>query len=322
MKFLVTGANGDIGAAVGRVLRERYPDDQIDGVDAGGRLPGLGIFDRMFPIPLASSGDYLRTLIELSEGCDLVIPTSEPEILAIANSEPDFQLGDRALILDSSIVNTFCDKLSAYEWFVQNQVATPKTALLGDASPEDLPLLLKPRRGCGSRGIQVVENALHLEQQINENRGGDDFLAQEYLTEADEEYTCALFKFGGELRHIAMRRQLQGGFTAQAEVVSSELIDHFLVMIGSRIDFEGCLNVQFRMKKGVPVVFEINPRISSTVMMRHKIGFEDLVWWIESRMRQSVPEFRQPDAGTKIFRLSDEVAFDPNGEPVESVLSQ
>ena len=39
-KILVTGANGDIGEAVGRILIKDFPDFEIVGSDCSGEFPG------------------------------------------------------------------------------------------------------------------------------------------------------------------------------------------------------------------------------------------------------------------------------------------
>jgi len=41
------------------------------------------------------------------------------------------------------------------------------------------------------------------------------------------------------------------------------------------------MNVQLRLTEQGPRVFEINPRFSSTVLMRHRIGFSDVLWSIQ-----------------------------------------
>lgn len=46
-RILVTGANGDIAEAVGRVLHEVLPGVHITGADANGEWPGRFFFDRM-----------------------------------------------------------------------------------------------------------------------------------------------------------------------------------------------------------------------------------------------------------------------------------
>ncbi len=41
------------------------------------------------------------------------------------------------------------------------------------------------------------------------------------------------------------------------------------------------MNVQLRLTDKGPRVFEINPRFSSTVLMRHRLGYCDVLWAME-----------------------------------------
>jgi carbamoyl-phosphate synthase large subunit len=41
------------------------------------------------------------------------------------------------------------------------------------------------------------------------------------------------------------------------------------------------MNIQMRLTDKGPRVFEINPRFSSTVLMRHRLGFSDVLWAID-----------------------------------------
>ena len=79
-KFLVTGANGDIGEAVGRILIENFPNAIIDGSDCGGDLPGSFIFKEMISAPPASDMKYEEIINEWIKTYDLIIPTTEQEI--------------------------------------------------------------------------------------------------------------------------------------------------------------------------------------------------------------------------------------------------
>ena len=107
---------------------------------------------------------------------------------------------------------------------------------------------------------------------------------QEYL-EGDE-YTCGIFrKKNGEVKTIAFRRQLSsnnGGYTLYGEVVQNSVIDRLLLNISEKINLNGSINVQLRLSNSnIPYVFEFNPRFSSTVLFRHLIGYEDLIWAIK-----------------------------------------
>ena len=51
--------------------------------------------------------------------------------------------------------------------------------------------------------------------------------------------------------------------------------------IAKGIELEGSMNIQLILTDSGPRIFEINPRFSSTVLMRHKLGFCDLLWAID-----------------------------------------
>jgi carbamoyl-phosphate synthase large subunit len=71
------------------------------------------------------------------------------------------------------------------------------------------------------------------------------------------------------------------------------------------------LNVQLKLTDIGPKIFEINPRISSTVMMRNKIGFKDCLWWIKSKLKLPLDKPEEIKVGTKIFRMANEYVFTP-----------
>ena len=69
---------------------------------------------------------------------------------------------------------------------------------------------------------------------------------------------------------------------------------------------KGVLNIQLRLTSDGPVLFEINPRLSSTIVFRDKLGFTDLRWWINDITSLNKNEYKQPKAGTKFFRKTHE----------------
>ncbi|MBK8119730.1 MAG: ATP-grasp domain-containing protein [Sulfuritalea sp.] len=53
------------------------------------------------------------------------------------------------------------------------------------------------------------------------------------------------------------------------------------VKIAEALDLFGAINIQLRMTPAGPRIFEINPRLSSTVLMRHLAGYTDVLWMLE-----------------------------------------
>lgn len=106
-----------------------------------------------------------------------------------------------------------------------------------------------------------------------------------------------------------MLRSLQGGLTKKATIVSDDDIQRLLTLIAEKLPARAFINVQLRVFLGRPKVFEINPRFSSTVMMRHLVGFSDVIWAVET-FQGNLMRPAKVRIGPTIIRLSREVVID------------
>jgi carbamoyl-phosphate synthase large subunit len=312
-RILVTGANGDIAEAVGRVLHEVLPGVHITGADANGEWPGRFFFDRMVRLPPAVSPDFLSSLHDVSQGFDIVIPTIEPELRTLAQTDVE-EMGIPLLRLPDRLVNLFLDKYEASRFFAHNNLPTPRTTLLSEWSTHRFPFCIKPVRGAGGRGFQIIGD----ESEARELRGRDpqDWLAQEFIEGEGNEYTCAVFNWQGDTRHLTMKRELYGGRTFRAEVCQVPEIDQLLQELVGVTKLEGCMNVQLKLTAGGPKILEINPRLSSTVMMRHIVGFRDCEWWVRSFLGMMIEPSPLPSVGSVIYRTSAERLVPSSDRPV------
>ena len=64
----------------------------------------------------------------------------------------------------------------------------------------------------------------------------------------------------------------------------------------------GSINIQLRMTKNGPILFEINPRLSGTLVFRDKMGFNDLRWWVSDLLNLENISYNPPKEGVKFFR--------------------
>ena len=56
-----------------------------------------------------------------------------------------------------------------------------------------------------------------------------------------------------------------------------------------------------------PRIFEINPRLSSTALMRHRLGFTDVVWTVQEIRGGTIDDFPLIPVGAIIIRTHDSV---------------
>ena len=280
-KILVTGCGGDIG------------------------LAGKVFFDRCLVIERATTPNYIDTLLRLveEEGIDLVIPTSEPELRTLCTNN---FFGRRELFLTANqkAMEIGFDKYRTAEFLQKNGLPHPWTQIATDGRPQEFPCILKSRTGCGSKDVCILTE----EQYHRQKDYGEDDIFQELIAEDDAEYTCGVFRSSsGEVRSIILRRKLRGGLTGSGIVEVNPEIEQLLNALAMYLDLQGGINVQLRMRAGVPYVFEINPRFSSTVRFRHKLGFSDVIWSMQDRSRSIVDRYQAPAVGTRFYKIYEDV---------------
>lgn len=304
-KILVTGCGGDIGLAVGRILLGEKAADSVIGCDIQEDHAGKVFFDRCFVIERATAPNYIDILLRLvqEEGVDLVIPASEPELRMLCTN--DF-FGRRELFLTANqkAMEIGFDKYRTAEFLQKNGLPHPWTQIATDGRPQEFPCILKSRTGCGSKDVCILTE----EQYHRQKDYGEDDIFQELIAEDDAEYTCGVFRSSsGEVRSIILRRKLRGGLTGSGIVEVNPEIARLLNAVAMYLDLQGCINVQLRMRAGVPYVFEINPRFSSTVRFRHKLGFSDVIWSIQDRSRNIVDRYQAPVVGRRFYKIYEDV---------------
>lgn len=307
-RILVTGANGDIADAIGRILQEHYPDVRLSGADAAGEWPGRAVFADFHHLPLAASDGYGTALTTLAERLrpDLIVPTSEAELRAIAETPEAY---DHLPLLSNppEVLLPFLDKLATNRWLDGIGIPVPKTTMLADAEPGDLPVVVKPRSGQGSKDITVVETPEQL--RLVQKNADANLVAQELVGSSADEFTCAMVQPGDEVLTLVMRRRLLGGLSSDILVEDQPEIESMLLTIAKAMPSFIMLNVQLRLTDVGPRIFEINPRFSSTAMMRHRIGFCDLAWVCDARLGHPAPSVYSPPVGARVFRRFTELVI-------------
>lgn len=165
---------------------------------------------------------------------------------------------------------------------------------------EKFPVILKSRTGSGSSNVSVV---MDNDTFISIKKSNSDFIVQEFLEGDNGEYTCGVFRSkAGIIRSIILKRELMGGFTGYGEVIENKEIDIVLHQIAEKLKLIGCINVQLRLTSKGPVVFEINPRFSSTVRFRHLFGFKDLEWSIEDKIGIPISDYKETAIGKRLYK--------------------
>ncbi len=301
--IVVTGCGGDIGQSIGKILKESPLFEKVIGADFTDEHAGKFIFDQMIKLPLCSSPGYIDSLKKLINefNIDLLLPISEPELRMLTEQEieSDF-LNTKLICANLKSRHVGFDKLMTSDFLKQSNLPFPETFVISTKSPDQLPLILKSRKGSGSKSIFILND---IDEFGFYQKKYPDFIAQELIARDPDEYTCGLFRSKNEeIRSIIYKRKLVDSYSGYGEVVENDSITTLLHSIATNLDLRGSINVQLKLSKKGPCVFEINPRFSSTVKFRHMMGFEDLIWSVEDAVGEPLSNFTSPQVGTKFYK--------------------
>ena len=278
--------------------------DKLYGIDITEDHPGSFVFDKVNVSPHAKALNYLEWLKDyiLDNKIDLLVPTSEAEILTISENLSAIESVCNVLINDSVLIKNCLDKHKTLNFLHSSGIKVPNHGIVGDGNkPIQYPVIIKPKRGQGRKGLRKISKESEFLEITEE------YVWQEYLEPDDEEYTCAVY-VSKELksRILLLKRVLVGGSTGKAIVVKNPEIERYIEQIITAWNVPGLYNIQLRFTKGGPRLFEINPRVSSTIVFRDMLGFEDFKWWVLEKLGKELPDYEAVSEGTRIYRGSAE----------------
>ena len=310
--ILLTGAGGDIGVSLARVLREALPDVLLVGADCDSDAAGAEFVDRFFTLPRADDPGYLSALSNLiaAQSVGIVIPLAEAELARLAHEGvlAGELAGSAIITANARAVRTGLDKAATALALKQAGIGVPQTGIVGEDEPGDFDCIIKPRSGQGSKGLRHAKRT-EFDALVPAHRGE---LWQRWLKDEMSEFTCGVARFSAmKTRSICLRRSLQGGLTGKGEVVHDKALTQVCEQVAAALDLEGAINIQLRMDAGKPMIFEISPRFSSTVGFRHRLGFTDVIWSVQARLGLEIASYCAPAAGTRIERVAQEVIRPP-----------
>lgn len=278
-KILITAIGGDIAQSVALLIRKYFSNIDIIGCDFKNQKIEKKFIDKFILVPKASNTYYINKLNYFINkmSIDLVLPMNEDELNVI---NKNIELLNKKIIIipNKNIIKIGVDKFKTYKELKKLGLVVPWTVVSKSSMPMEYPCIVKPRKGSGGKKVRIINNKKEA-SDFYEKRG---YIFQELLTPSKKEFTCAVHRNKkGEVRSLILLRKLTNGYTSWAKVVESEEIKKICKYLANELGLFGSINIQLIQTKNGPKIFEINPRFSSTVLMRDKVFFQDLKWTIQ-----------------------------------------
>ncbi|MDE3722629.1 ATP-grasp domain-containing protein [Nocardiopsis sp. N85] len=266
----------------GTILHLRAQGFRVVATDVDPAAPGLYLADRGYLVPPGDSEAFLPRMRALcvEEEAVAVIPLVDEELLHVGGLAED---GVEVLLPLPGFVATCLDKYRLMGELDAAGIGVPRTWLASEWSVEavaaaDRGLVVKPRSGRGSRGVSVIDSVSDLARTVAESGyAADELIVQERVT--GPEYTVSVVAWrDGEVQAVVPKEVvLKQGVTKYAITRRHEAVIETCRAIQGALRADGPFNVQLCLDEaGVPRVFEINPRFSSTAALTAAAGVDEI----------------------------------------------
>ncbi len=245
-------------------------------------------------------GDYLNSLVDACRQCGAtwLIPGGEqPMVLLAEGKEILDRAGIRQAANDAGVIRTFSNKSETFCILESLGFAVPRTVQPeGQADWEwlGMPCIVKPSTGSGGSAMVFfaasIEEAMIYASYIR--RAGATPVAQEYIPDDEGEFTVGVLSWpdGEVVGSIALRRaldvKLSVAMRGRGAVISSGYTQGYIgdfpgicaqaEAIARAVGSKGPINIQGRVRSGLFLPFEINPRFSASTYLRAMAGFNEV----------------------------------------------
>jgi carbamoyl-phosphate synthase large subunit len=289
-----------------------------------------GLYDPDFTgTVLVSPGTYIDDVVAACRrfGTRWLVPGGEQptKLLGAAHAQLAEE-GIRVVVNEPAVVELFSDKKKTFERLAREGLPIPRTTELrerDDLAAVGLPCIVKPSTGSG--GSVSVFYAVSSEEALIYGdfirRSGGTPIAQEYIDDAEGEFTVGVLSLpGGRMAgSIALRRSLDAklsvSYRGRGGLVSSGYSQGYVgpfpevrrqaESIARAVGSEGPLNIQGRVRKGILIPFEINPRFSASSYLRALAGFNEVDIYLRHLMDGKVPVLGEFKSGWYLRSLKE-----------------
>lgn len=284
---MVTGAGALVGQGILRCLRmsAMAPVLRIVTLDCDHRAAGHWLGDVAYTIPLASDPALVPRLAEIAgrEGASFLFVGTDVELPVLSRERASLaaNCGVQVVVSAPDVIEIADDKWLTADFLRREGFPYPLSARARDSAAVEAlvhhagyPLLAKPCRGARSVGVQRIDTKVELQAIC---ATGQDYVIQELLPDQPGEYTAGCLVSGGACAGVVvLRRDLRDGNTYRAYCEGESPYAPAIARIAERLGAEGPVNFQFRVRRGEPVVFEINARFSGTTPLRAIFGHNEV----------------------------------------------
>ena len=271
-------------------------EGKVIGADMQLSAPALSVADVKEQVPAVYAHDYIDRVLDICRRNDvaaiLCLNDLELPILA-ANSERFAAEGILPIVSPTEIIDICFDKYRTARYVESLGLSTPATYINLAEAKEALaagrlafPLVLKPRWGSGSIGIEFVNNLEELSEvyamllkKVKKSilataSTGEEYILIQQKIEGQEYGMDVMNDLAGRNRGVSVKKKLamRAGETDKAQTVNNAEIRAIGMKLGENLHHIGNLDVDVFEKDGKYYVLELNPRFGGGFPFSYEAG--------------------------------------------------
>jgi carbamoyl-phosphate synthase large subunit len=308
----------------------------VDTEERGTDFDGIDVH---YVVPAADSPDYIPGLLELcrKERVDIVVPWSDDEVGAVSSNAAAFQEHGTATLCGSSeSVRRALDKGKTLQHMVKKGMTVPAFELA--SSSDDIEraakklgyprekIVVKPCCSSGGRGMWILDSSAEMlkhhpgpgnratlsaflfmvRESESEGKTVPDYVMMEFLPGQD--YSVDALANEGEAVYVIPRKRIKAviGISHIGEAGPNPEVRSLVARVIKEFDLHLNVNVQMKYSKisgGHPLVYEINPRVSGSIVANDATGVTLLYYGIRLALGLPIPSPESIQAqGARMFR--------------------
>lgn len=271
-------------------------EGKIIGADMQLTAPALSAADIKEKVPAVYADNYIDTILDICKKDDvkILISLNDLELPILAENKKKFEaVGVTPVISSKEVIDICFDKLKTAEFIEGLGLKAPKTFVNLEKAIKSIenkelsfPLILKPRWGSGSIGIEEVEDLEELNIVYNlllkkvkktilatASIGNEYIMIQQKIT--GKEYGLDIMNdLQGNFQGISVKQKLamRAGETDKATTVNNPAIREMGETIGRSLKHIGNLDCDILEMDGKYYVLEMNPRFGGGFPFSYEAG--------------------------------------------------
>jgi carbamoyl-phosphate synthase large subunit len=254
---------------------------------------------KLYKAPLVSDIAYKGFIVELCKinKIEVYIPLIDEELIKAI--EIGYELGLLVLTPTASFTKLCLDKFELMKKLQELDISTNLTYKGNDFNWQvPPPVFVKPNIGRGSRGVRKIMSKEQLDAYyILENYTPSDVIIQPFID--GTEYTIGVVTNSKDkILSISPKKVIQKkGITIFAVTENNIIIEGIANKINEYFKPKGPFNIQLFLTSCLtPVVFEINPRFSTTLVLSYEAGLDEISLLINNYENSNAEERKATDS--------------------------